>query len=488
MGALSKRFAIAAIGLLAAFSAVGERAEAQDLTDDQILMENAREAWTGDLDGMIDRGFLRLATAYNPIFFSYDGLAQAGIVHAIVREMEAYLNKRHVPKGRKINVVIMPMPRDQILPSVVEGRADLAIANLTITPERQQSIDFSDPTYPNVSELVITGPGAPPIASFDDLVESELHVRPSSSYFEHLQVLNSQRLEEGKPAIPVVEADERLEDFDLLELVEAGIIPAIIVDSHKAALWAQVFEHITIHEDLAVNSGGQIAWGMRKDSPKLQKAMNAFVKTIRKGSLVGNILIKRYLKNPEWVENIATRDAVSRYEDTVDIIKTFAGQYEFDWLMITAQAFQESKLDQSKRSHAGAVGIMQVLPTTAADPNVGIPDIHDLENNVHAGVKYLRFLRGRYFSKPEIDPLDQVLFSFAAYNAGPGNVAKARRRATKMGLDPNRWFENVEIAAARAISREPVIYVRNIYKYYIAYKHMQEMRAGRKEAVQSLEN
>ena len=156
--------------------------------------------------------------------------------------------------------------------------------------------------------------------------------------------------------------------------------------------------------------------------------------------------------------------------------------------MITAQAFQESKLDQSKRSHAGAVGIMQVLPTTAADPNVGIPDISNPENNVHAGVKYLRFLRERYFSKPEIDPLDQVLFSFAAYNAGPGNVAKARKRATKMGLDANKWFENVEIAAARAISREPIIYVRNIYKYYVAYRHMQEMRVGRKEAVQSLEN
>ena len=127
---------------------------------------------------------------------------------------------------------------------------------------------------------------------------------------------------------------------------------------------------------------------------------------------------------------------------------------------------------------------MQVLPTTAADPNVGVENIDQAEPNVHAGVKYLRFLRDRYFDKQEIAPLDQVLFSFAAYNAGPANIAKARKKAVAMGLDPNTWFGQTEIAAAKTISREPVVYVRNIYKYYVAYDQISEIQKERQGAIE----
>ncbi len=400
----------------------------------------------------------------------------------VEREFEKYLAKSYAPKGTRINVILIPMPRDQILPSVIDGRADIGAANLTITPQRQQVVAFSDPTYTDVRESVVTGPAAPEVVSFDDLVKTGLEVRPSSSYFEHLTALNERRKSAGKATIPIRPADERLEDFDLLELVEASIIPAVVVDSHKAALWAQVFEHIKVHEELAVNSGGQIAWALHKDNPKLMEAVNGFVKIARKGTLLGNVLFKRYFKDRKWVDNVASVEARARYAESIGIIKRYAEPYNVDWLMITAQGYQESKLDQSLRSSTGAIGIMQVLPTTAADPNVGIADIHIADNNVHAGVKYLRFLRDRYFSKPEISPVDRVLLSFAAYNAGPGNIAKARKRAIQMGLNPNIWFGHVELAAAKTISREPVIYVRNIYKYYVAYGHMQDMLAAQSEA------
>ena len=487
MGIRSRGFASVLFGACAIVLCLANTAAAQSSEDEEALLALSRETWRGDLDGIVERGFLRLATAYNPLFFSYDGIERSGILYDIAQELEQYLSETYAPKGKTINVVIMPMPRDRILPSVVEGRADIAAANLTITPERAEQVTFSEPTYTEVRELVVTGPAAPAIAGFDDLAQTEVHIRPSSSYFEHLKALNAEREAAGKEPIPVEAANERLEDYDLLELVESGILPAVIVDSHKAALWSQVFENLTVHEDLSVNDGGEIAWALRQDSPELATAINAFVKTIRKGSLIGNVLIERYFESKSWVDNVTRGDARSRYEDTVDIIKAFADQYDFDWLMITAQGYQESGLDQSKRSHAGAVGIMQVLPTTAADPNVGIPDIDDPENNVHAGVKYLRFLRERYFSDLEIEPVDRILLSFGAYNAGPGNIAKARKRAMKMGLDPNVWFGNVEVAAGRAISREPVIYVRNIYKYYVAYKHMEEVRAERVQAVESVE-
>jgi membrane-bound lytic murein transglycosylase MltF len=210
--------------------------------------------------------------------------------------------------------------------------------------------------------------------------------------------------------------------------------------------------------------------------------VNGFVKTAKRGTLLGNLLLKKYLSSTQWIKNALADDELAKFQATVRTIKKYAGVHGFDWLMIAAQGYQESKLVQSLVSPAGAIGVMQVLPSTAADPNVAVPNIELLDNNVRAGVKYLRFLRDRYFSDPAISPVDQELLSFAAYNAGPGNIAKARTQAAAMGLDPNRWFQNVELAAARVISREPVRYVRNIYKYYVAYRMLSEQAAARRTA------
>ena len=461
--------------------------QSHDLGDDELIMQHANEAWTGDLDGMVERGFVRILTAHNPLFFSYTKFEQRGLVVEGARALEKHLKKTLKGKRRSIHVVVIPVPRDQLLPGLIEGRGDIAAANLTITAERQKLVAFTIPTYPGVSELVITGPGAPEITSFDDLAATEVHLRKSSSYFTHLSALNTRRESAGKSAVPVRLADENLEDYDLLDMVNVGVIPAIVVDSHKAALWEQIFDDVVVHKDLAIHTGGSIAWAVRKTNPKLLAAANRFAKTARKGTLLGNILIKRYLGSTKWMDKVLSERHRQRYRETAKLIKRYAAKYDFDWLMIAAQGFQESRLDQSKRSHAGAIGIMQVLLSTAADPKVGIPDIHEAEQNVHAGVKYLRFLRDHYFTKPEIDPLDRVLFSFAAYNAGPGNIARARRRAKTMKFDPNVWFHNVEVAAARTISREPVIYVRNIYKYFVTYKQLERARKLRDAAKSKLE-
>jgi membrane-bound lytic murein transglycosylase MltF len=186
--------------------------------------------------------------------------------------------------------------------------------------------------------------------------------------------------------------------------------------------------------------------------------------------LHGNLILKRYLKDNKWVRNALSDHELKKFESMLDLFEKYAGDYNFDWLMLTALAYQESQLDQSKRSGAGAVGVMQILPTTAGDPNVGIPEIEKLENNIHAGTKYLRFLRDRYFNDPKLDNINQTLLAFAAYNAGPARVARLRNEAAQRGLNPNVWFGHVEIIAAERIGRETVQYVSNIYKYYIAYK------------------
>lgn len=450
-------------------------------SDELALLEHATAPWTGDLDAMLERGFIRVLTAFNPLFFHYDGAEQKGIVHDGMQQFAQELHKSQ-PKGQPpVRILIIPVVRDDLLPALVQGRGDIVTANLTITPERQKVVQFTDPNYPDVNELVVTGPAAPDVTSLDDLTSTPIHVRESSSYFEHLVALNKERKESGLGEIAITKVNEKLEDYDLLEMVGAGLIPAVVVDSHKAAFWVQVFDGIKVHEDLATHRGGNIAWAIRKDSPKLLEAANTFLRKARKGTTLGNILLKRYIGDADWIDNALAEDGWHRHGEVIDLIKKYAGEYEFDWLIITAQGYQESKLDQSKVSAAGAIGIMQVMPTTAADPNVGIADIEHPERNVQAGVKYLHFLRDRYFSEPEIDPLNRVLFSFAAYNAGPANIAKARKKATEMNLDPDQWFGHVEVATARVVSREPVVYVRNIFKYYVAYKLYEDARTAKTE-------
>lgn len=434
--------------------------------------------WTGDLDGIVERGYLRVGVAYGPLTFTYDGATQQGLSVDAAAEFEKHLRTTLGKPARTLTVALLPLPHDQMLDALVDGRVDLLTANLTITPERLERVDFARPILTGVSEIVVTGPAAPEIASLDDLARTELHVRRSSSFFEHLTALNEQRRTSGEAPLPVVQANENLEDYDLLELVDVGVIPAVVIDSHTADIYSKVFEHLTLRPDLAVNEDGEIAWALRKDSPKLLAAVDGFMKKARKGTELGNILYKRWLADTDRVRHAMAPAEDAKFTETIGFIREHASAYEFDPILIAAQGYQESGLDQSKRSRVGAVGIMQVMPATARDPNVAIPNIDVAERNVEAGVKYLRFLRDRYFDDPNIGELDRALFSFAAYNAGPGNISKARRRAEKMGLDPNVWFGNVEVAAGRTVSREPVIYVRNILKYYVTFRYYQERRAA----------
>ena len=478
------RFPSPVIGLLALLSNLFAGASVLAATSDaDELIEHANQPWTGDLDGITQRGFLRILTVHNPLFFSFDGKQQQGIVYELSKMFDDHLGEE-IGRVRSPTIVLVPVSRDELIPGLIEGRGDLVMGNLTITPARQKLVDFGPPIHPDVDELVITGPSVRNIATLDDLVKIGLYVRRSSSYFEHLQALNAERESQGKQPIPITEADENLEDYDLLDMVNAGVLDAIVVDSHKAALWEQVFERIEVHRDMPVHSGNQIAWAIRKNSPQLMQSISAFSQKVKQGSLMGNILFKRYLGNADWLENALDSDDRERYEETIDIIKRYAGQYDFDWLIIAAQAYQESRFDHSRRSPAGAVGVMQLLPSTAADKVVGIPDIAKLENNIHAGIKYLHWLRETYYSDAAIAPLDRVLFSFAAYNAGPGNMKRARRRAKRLGFDPNRWFGNVEIGMYRAVSGEPASYVRNIYKYYVTYQGLEKSRQARDKALE----
>ena len=319
---------------------------------------------------------------------------------------------------------------------------DVLAANLTVTPSRADRVAFANPMLHDVRELVVTGPAAPPVTTVDDLATVSVQVRPSSSYHEHLVALNARRAEEGAPQIPIVAADEALEDYDLVELVDVGVIPAVILDSHKAELYAQIFEHLTVHDDLSINEGGEIAWAIRKGSPQLMDATNAFVAKARKGTELGNILYRRWIADPTRVLNAVAPGEDAKFVETIGFIRRYAAAYDFDPILIAAQG-PGIRLDQSKRSPAGAIGIMQLMPATSLDPNVSIPEIEVAERNIEAGVKYLRYLRSRYFSGPEISPLTR--HASLSPPTMPGRLAFAKRAR---GL--RRWASTPMSGSARS--------------------------------------
>jgi membrane-bound lytic murein transglycosylase MltF len=440
-----------------------------------------QKPFQGDLDGMIKRRLIRVLTVQDPILYSVDRGREVGITYESIKAFEKELNEKLGNKVVTVYVVPIPVGRDQLIPGLVSGKGDIAAGLITITPERQKQVAFSDPVASGVREVLVTGPDAPPVASLDELSGKEVFVRASSSYAEHIRKLNERFRAQGKPELRIEAAAESLTDGDILEMVSAGLAPATVVDDVLADLYTQVFPALRKNSDIA-SPPGDIAWAFRKGSPKLAEALNAFVRKNKVGSLAGNVLVNKYLKTTKWVKNARSSEDRKRFETMVGLFKKYGGKYDLDYLLMAAQGYQESGLDQSKRSQVGAIGVMQVMPATARDRAVNIPDIENLESNIHAGIKYVRWMEDNFYDEPGISPLDKALFVFASYNAGPGRVAGLRKQAKAEGLDPNKWFNNVELVAAKKIGRETVTYVSNIYKYYLAYQMMIRQADARKAA------
>jgi membrane-bound lytic murein transglycosylase MltF len=274
---------------------------------------------------------------------------------------------------------------------------------------------------------------------------------------------------------------DALEDEDMMEMLGAGLLKVIVVDDWKAKLWADLVPKIVPREDLALSEPGNIGWAFRKGSPKLRAEVNRFIRNYP------GIHAARFKNYPAYLKRIrnATADADwQRFEKTIELFRKYGKQYSFDYLMVAALGYQESGLDQSMRSHRGAIGIMQLMPETGRVLKVG--DITETDSNVHGGFKYLRLLYDRHLRAAKLDEQNRTLFSIAAYNAGPGRIAGLRAEAAKKGLDPNIWFNNVELIAARRIGQETVVYVRNIYKYYVAYKLQLDTLEARRAAAQKV--
>ena len=443
--------------------------------------------WTGDFDALLQRRMIRMLVAYSPTLFYHDRGQARGVIAAASAELEKFLNKRF-PDKRPFTVVTIPTTRDRLLQGLVEGEGDVAGGSLTITAARTKRFDFTMPTFTDVNQIFVTGPGAPPLRSLDDLAGQTVHVRRSKSFYDHLLELN-ERFEHPRPPrrpqppMKIVLLPDELESEDVLDMVNVGLIPIAVSEEWLADIWARHLPNVRVRRDLVLRDATQLGWAMRPQSPQLKAVLDEFVADARAKDLF-DIIVAGVDTNTRRMHNAASRNEMKRFEATINLFRKYASRYQFDYLMLAAQGYQESRLDQNARSHVGAIGIMQVMPATGAEMKVG--DIRRVEPNIHAGTKYLARLMDTYFENAKFDEQNRSLFAFAAYNAGPANIARVRTRASAEGVNPDVWFNQAEHVAARMLGQETVKYVRNVFKYNVAYKLAQETEADRAAALEQL--
>jgi membrane-bound lytic murein transglycosylase MltF len=440
---------------------------------------------TGDWDQIVKRGVLRVLVVNNRTGFFYDKGRSRGVVAEAMEEFGIVINKKLKTGAKKFVVVYLPIPPGQILAALNDGTGDIACSGIIITPEREKLVDFTSPVANEVKLVVVTSKAAPAINSVDDLSGKDIYVNAVTVAKEELDKLNQRFKQAGKPEIEIKAVDPNLTEEDLLEMVNAGLIPATVAFNFRAQLWSKVFSNLVV-TPAVLKEDGQMGWAMRKGSPQLKAVMDDFIKTHGPGTTFSNMMIKRYTKDTKWVKNSTNQAEMEKFQAYIKYFQKYAAEYDFDYLMLAAQGYQESMLNQDRVSPRGAVGVMQVLPQYAAANPINIPNVRDPENNIHAGAKMLAQITKTYFNDPGIDQMNKTLFTFASYNAGQNRIVRLRKEAQAEGLDPNKWFGNVELVVAKDIGQETVQYVANIYKYYVAYKMALEQKKTRDQAKQAI--
>lgn len=435
------------------------------------LLERINQPFIGDLEQIQKRRILRVLVSYNGTNFFHTIKGQRGLEHDLIKAYEKYLNRGPRKKRYQTHVIFLTRPFNQLFNELLAGHGDLIASGLTVTQERQYSVDFTEPYIQNVQEILVSNKNSPTITKLEDLSNKQIIVVANSSYIIHLEKMNQSLGRLGLPGIEVFQADPILEAEDLLEMVNAGLFEYTVVDNHIAKIYQHIYSNLNLQTDIIFHHGGKIAWALNKNLPNLKRSLNKFINAYAKpGKFLGNSIYQKYYKNPYWVKTPLSLSALDEIPCLQYYFEKYAEFYDFDWYLIASLAYQESRFQQHLTSKANAKGIMQIKASTARSKVVNIPSINNLEDNIHAGIKYLAFIRDHYFDKPEYSKEDKINFSLAAYNAGPGRIRRLQREAEAKGFDPYKWYYNVEEMARNDIGYETVNYVSQIQKRTIAIK------------------
>jgi membrane-bound lytic murein transglycosylase MltF len=434
---------------------------------------------TGDFDQMLARRLIRVGVPYSRTHYYNDRGRERGITAEAMRDFEQWLNRRHARQlaRRPLTLVMLPTTRDTLIDDLAAGRTDLAAGNLTVTPARLAQVDFFSPTdRPPGRELIAAGPSSP---QRDVAAGSRRQDRACTRQHQlrrHPGHWSARFAQAGMAPIEVAPLPDDMEDEDVLELVAAGALDFCVVDEWKGRIWARALPELVLRTDLVLRDDVRAGWAMRHGSPLLMAEVDVFYRQYVKKHHLIEIRLADALRRAERLRNPASGAEHQRFAGHVALFEKYGERYGFDPLLLLAQGYQESGLRQDAVSSAGAIGLMQLLPATGAAMKVG--DIRQTEANVHAAVRYMDKLMTRYLGDAPLSRQQRTLFALASYNAGPGRIAGLRKLAGERGIDPNTWFGQVERLAAERIGLETTTYVRNIYKYYVAYTLMNETRGA----------
>ncbi|QUM75871.1 transporter substrate-binding domain-containing protein [Moritella sp. 24] len=383
-------------------------------------------------------------------------------------------------KEHKLRYEIIVAPNNvALLDYLLEDKADIALGFLTPTEQRRnKGIAFSRP-YHYASELVVASKDRAEITSEADLANSNIYIRPSSSYWE-----SAVALKKTVSNINLIGVPESQETESIIDKVGDKEYELTIADSHIVDI------EMTFRDDIqslmALGAPKSQSWAIASGNNKLLAKSNAFIKKHYKG-LFYNVIYNKYFKNQKRLDT-HYKDYVLQNNSGVlspydDIVKKYASLYDFDWRLLVSQMHQESRFNPTAKSMAGAKGLFQLMPRTAKE--LGIPDVHIPEQGIKAGVLYMNWVRER-MRKDKVQEDELIWFTLASYNAGAGHVRDAIRLAKKKGLRGDVWFDNVEKSmlllsqskyAAKARygyvrGQEPVNYIREIRRRFQTYKNI----------------
>ncbi|WP_291299360.1 transglycosylase SLT domain-containing protein [Elioraea sp.] len=468
--------------------AIDDSADVPPASGEEILA-TVNEAWTGDLGGIRERRLLRVITTYNRTNFFIEHGQGRGLEFEALTRFGAWFADRRTPDAARggpavpIRVVFVPVPREELIPALLAGRGDVIAAGLTVTDARATRVLFTDPYIRRVDEVLVRHKDAPELAAIEDLSGRTLLLTRGTSYVANARALSDRLVAAGRAPIRIVEAPAHLETEDVLELIGAGAAQYTIVDDHLAEVWDKLLPNLVVQHGVHLVSGGTIAWAVHPGAKALQAALDAFLGPLLADRATAMTIYRRYFENVTFIRNPWGPTERDRIRVLAPHFQSASERVGFEWLLMAAQGFQESRLDPTAQSHVGARGVMQLMPATARE--VGVRNIDDAEDNIHGGVRYMERLRETYFNDPAIPPEVQIQFALAGYNAGPNRINRLRQEAAKQGLDPNQWFGHVERVVQQRVGSEPVRYVANIFAVYATYAMANDLLADRAEELKA---
>jgi membrane-bound lytic murein transglycosylase MltF len=441
-----------------------------------------REVWLGDLDGMLNRGRLRVLLPFSRTFFFRENGQNLGLSAEILKRYERFLNDQVILGDKKMEVIFLPTPQERLLEELLAGKGDVIAADIIPQPAQEQQITTISPVALEIQEILVTGPHASQFKSIFNLSGQTITLRKNSPYTASLQKLNNTLTSIGKEPVTLQFAAPFLQDEDLLEMTGVGLLPMTIIDNHVGEFWSDILYGVNLHKKIALRTAKELTWVIRADNHLLDESIRYFKENSYLPQDALQILIEYYRHRGNTLKNNLEPAALARYQRMLPLFEKYGKKYHFPPQLLAALAFQQSGIDPAFGKN-GAVGVMGLDPSATLQEGLEtkLKKMRKTAYNIQTAARYLRFLADHYFSSSNVEELDRNLMAVAAYQASPEQVIAARKKAALDGFNPDLWFNHTEVALLSGEleeEKDTAQSTRNIYKYFTVYENFSVQNKG----------